>query len=243
MGNAQFTLSFLFRASRPVKRFISIIADTLFISLSFWAAIIVRLDTLTVFHDKSLWLLLALLIPISLFINIRLGLYRAVIRYINSKAAINIAISVILSTLAFILLSFYLNITIARTVPIIYAAFLMILVAGSRFIVIVALSSSRNKNKENVIIYGAGSSGRQLAQSLLHGNEYVPVAFIDDDKQIQKNIIHGIMVYSRYDISKLISKFGVRRILLAMPKENKKRISNVLNKLEPLSYLFQDLLI
>ncbi len=235
MHDAIFSLNFLFKASRPTKRFISIIADLLFISLSFWAAIIVRLDTLIVSHDKNLWLLLALLIPISLFINIRLGLYRAVIRYINSKAAINIAVSVLLSTLVFILLAFYLNINIPRTVPIIYAAFLMILVAGSRFIVIAALSSSGNKNKENVIIYGAGSSGRQLAQSLFHGNEYVPIAFIDDDKQIQKSIIHGIMVYSRYDIAKLINKYGVRRILLAMPKENKKRIAKVLSKLEPLS--------
>ncbi len=235
MSKSFFSMSFLFKASRPIKRFISIIADLLFISLSFWAAIIVRLDTLIVSHDKNLWLLLALLIPISLFINIRLGLYRAVIRYINSKAAINIAVSVLLSTLVFILLAFYLNINIPRTVPIIYAAFLMILVAGSRFIVIAALSSSGNKNKENVIIYGAGSSGRQLAQSLFHGNEYVPIAFIDDDKQIQKSIIHGIMVYSRYDIAKLINKYGVRRILLAMPKENKKRIAKVLSKLEPLS--------
>ncbi len=235
MSKSFFSMSFLFKASRPIKRLISIIADLLFISLSFWAAIIVRLDTLIVSHDKNLWLLLALLIPISLFINIRLGLYRAVIRYINSKAAINIAVSVLLSTLDFILLAFYLNINIPRTVPIIYAAFLMILVAGSRFIVIAALSSSGNKNKENVIIYGAGSSGRQLAQSLFHGNEYVPIAFIDDDKQIQKSIIHGIMVYSRYDIAKLINKYGVRRILLAMPKENKKRIAKVLSKLEPLS--------
>jgi FlaA1/EpsC-like NDP-sugar epimerase len=224
-----------FKAPRPIKRLISILADFCFISLSFWAAIIVRLDDTAIITDKHLWTLLALLIPISLFINVRLGLYRAVIRYINTKAAINIVIAVLLSTFVFVLLSFYLKINVPRTVPLIYAAFLLILIAGSRFIVIAALSSTGNKNKEQVIIYGAGSSGRQLAQSLLHGNEYAPVAFIDDDKQIQKSIIHGITVYSRDKIESLIKKYNVKRILLAMPRESKKRINNVLAKLETLN--------
>ncbi len=234
MSNSLFFMSFLFSAPRTVKRFISIFADIVFISLAFWASFLVRLDDFTLLYSTELWVLLAVLIPTSLLINIRLGLYRAVIRYINSKAAINIAVSVVLSTLVLILLSFYFNTSLPRTIPIIYAAFLMILVAGSRFIVIATLSSLNKSNKENVIIYGAGSSGRQLAQFLLQGNEYTPVAFIDDDKQLQRSIIHGIMVYSRDNVAKLISKYGAKRILLAMPRENKKRIAKVLNKLEAL---------
>jgi len=229
------SLSFLFRSPRLVKRVISIFADLIFITISFWLALLVRFDNFNVFSNQEYWLLLTTLIPLSLFINVKLGLYRAVIRYINSKAVLTITISVVISTFSLILLSFYLHFPIARTVPIIFAAFLMILVGGSRFIVLASVSSSLNNHKEKVIIYGAGSSGRQLAQSLIQGNEYTPVVFIDDDKKIQKSSVQGLTIFDRTEVSSLIEKYDVKRILLAMPRESKKRIAKVLSRLENLS--------
>jgi FlaA1/EpsC-like NDP-sugar epimerase len=225
----------LFRAPRPVKRFISVFADLLFVGLAFWAALLVRLDTSAVFSNQQYWLLLLSLIPISLVINVKLGLYRAVIRFLSSKAAASIGLAVLLSTLSLILLSFYLHVSVPRTVPVVFAAFLMILVAGSRFFVRTVLANTPNKSKEVVIIYGAGSSGRQLAQSLIQGNEYTPIAFIDDDMRLQKSSVQGITVFNRSEISHLIEKYSVKRILLAMPRDNKKRIAKVLNRLENLS--------
>ena len=227
-------LDLVFKAPRPIKRLISLQADLLFISIAFWGAILVRFDTSEVFSNQQAWMLLVILVPISLLINVKLGLYRAVIRYINSKAVNSIALAVILSTFTLIFLSFYMGISIARTVPIIYAAFLMILVGGSRFVIRALLLRSYSKQNEKVIIYGAGASGRQLAQSLFQGNEYSPIAFIDDDKKIQKSVIQSITVYKREDLVGLINKYAVKRILLAMPRESKKRIAKVLSQLENL---------
>jgi FlaA1/EpsC-like NDP-sugar epimerase len=234
MSVSNFFLDFLFRAPRSVKRLISIFADFFFVVIAFWAAIIVRLDTSAVFSNLQFWLLLSILIPISLAINIKLGLYRAVIRYISSKAATSIALAVILTTFSLILLSFYLHAALPRTVPVVFAAFLMILIGGSRFFVRTVLANTRSKSKERVIIYGAGSSGRQLAQSLIQGSEYCAIAFIDDDKKIQKSTIQGITVFSRSEIKNIVDKHSVTRILLAMPRENKKRIAKVLSRLENL---------
>lgn len=235
MGIVGFSLDFLFKAPRPVKRIISIVADLIFIASSFWLALIVRFDNLSVFTNWEYWYLLFALIPIALLINVRLGLYRAVIRYINSKAVLVIGLSVLLSTFVLILLSFYLHSSLPRTVPVIFAAFLMIMIGGSRFIVRASVSASFKSNKEAVIIYGAGSAGRQLAQSLMQGNEYIPVAFIDDDKRIQKSSVQGITVFNRSEIGQLIHKYAIKRILLAMPRDNKKRIAKVLSRLENLS--------
>lgn len=227
-------MGLLFRAPRPVKRVISVFADLFFVGISFWAAMLVRLDTFTIFSNQQFWLLLLSLIPISLIINIRLGLYRAVIRFISSKAASSIIIAALLSTVALISLSFYLHVALPRTVPVVFATFLIILIGGSRFFVRTVLSSTQSNSKEAVIIYGAGSSGRQLAQSLIQGYEYSPIAFIDDDKKIQKSIIQGITVFNRSEISKLVNKHSIKRILLAMPHDNKKRIAKVLSRLEDL---------
>lgn len=235
MSVSNSSLDFLFRAPRPVKRLISVFADLIFVGIAFWAAMLVRLDSSSIFINSQSWLLLFLLIPVSLLINIKLGLYRAVIRYISSKAATSISIAVLLSTLSLILLSYYLTIPLPRTVPVIFAAFLIILIGGSRFFVRAVLTNHKpSLGKEPVIIYGAGSSGRQLAQSLIHGSEYSPVAFIDDDKKIQKSTIQGITVFDRAEINKLIKKHSIKRILLAMPRDNKKRIARVLDKLETL---------
>jgi FlaA1/EpsC-like NDP-sugar epimerase len=233
MNASSSPIDFLFTAPRLVKRLISTLADLFFIGTAFWAAMIVRLDSFTIFSNSQYWLLLSFLIPISLLINIKLGLYRAVIRFISSRVASSIGIAVVLSTLSLILLSVYLSVDLPRTVPVVFAAFLIILVGGSRLFVRTLLSK-KSKFKEPVIIYGAGSSGRQLAYSLVQGNEYFPVAFIDDDRRIQKSTIQGLTVFNRSDINNLISKYAVKRILLAMPRENKKRIARVLDKLETL---------
>ena len=235
MSTPNSPLDLLFRAPRPVKRLISIFADLIFVGIAFWAAMLVRLDSSVIFSNQQYWLLLSILMPISLAINVRLGLYRAVIRFISSKAASSITLAIILSTFSLILLSFYLHTPLPRTVPVVFAAFLIILVGGSRFIIRTALSNPQSNIKEPVIIYGAGSAGRQLAQSLIQGNEYYPVAFIDDDKKMQKHIIQGLTVFNRSEISELISKFEVKRILLAMPRENKNRVAKVLSRLENLS--------
>ncbi|PKH87987.1 nucleoside-diphosphate sugar epimerase/dehydratase [Colwellia sp. Bg11-28] len=229
-------MDFLFKASRPTKRIISLFSDLCFVSVAFWTAMLVRLDTTSIFFHTPSWILLAFLVPITLIANVKLGLYRAVLRYINSKAAVSIALSVCFTTVALVFLSFFLNIDLPRTVPVIFSAFLLVLVGGSRFLMRTFIASSpiKNKHKEKVIIYGAGSAGRQLAQSLLHGDEYYPVAFIDDDVRIHKRIIQGITVYRRNDLSRLIEDSSVSRLLLAMPRENKKRIARVLSKIEAL---------
>jgi FlaA1/EpsC-like NDP-sugar epimerase len=229
-------MNLLFKAPRAIKRIITLFSDLCFVTVAFWLAMVVRLDSLDVLLNLSLWILLICLIPIALLTNIKLGLYRAVIRYINSKAAVSIVLSVLFTTCSLVFLSFFLNIDLPRTVPVIFSAFLLVLIGGSRFVVRTLLVSSplKNKYKEKVIIYGAGSAGRQLAQSLFHGDEYFPVAFIDDDSKIHKRSIQGLTVYDRSELSTLISQHSVGRVLLAMPRESKKRIARVLNKIQQL---------
>lgn len=229
-------MNFLFQTSKPIKRIISLFLDLIFVSVAFWASMLVRLDTTAIFYHSPSWFLLACLLPIALIANVKLGLYRAVLRYINSKAAVSIVLSVCFTTIALVFLSFFLNIDLPRTVPVIFSAFLLVLVGGSRFLMrtLIATSPIKNKYKEKVIIYGAGSAGRQLAQSLLHGDEYYPVAFIDDDVKIQKRIVQGITVYSRNELTDLIGKHSISRLLLAMPRESKKCIARVLERIEEL---------
>ena len=60
-------------------------------------------------------------------------------------------------------------------------------------------------NKKNVLIYGAGSSGRQLLASLENNPEMKSVGFLDDNKQFHNQTVLGQIVYDPKKISELIN--------------------------------------
>jgi uncharacterized membrane protein YwzB len=74
------TLGRVLNAQRKTKRIITLVVDSFFIAISFWASLVIRLDDLTVFSNPNHWLILSGLLPISIMIFIKLGLYRAVLR-------------------------------------------------------------------------------------------------------------------------------------------------------------------
>ena len=75
------------------------------------------------------------------------------------------------------------------------------------------LSESQDKKTKRVIIYGAGSAGRQLAIALTQSVEYKTVAFIDDNSELQRQFINDINIVSRDDLKSLIKKKNVTEVL------------------------------
>ncbi len=88
------------------------------------------------------------------------------------------------------------------------------------------------RGRTPVIIYGAGASGRQLLTALRQVDEYFPVAFIDDNPLLNKVVIHGVTVYSRKNIEKLVHRYGIKKILLAMPSISIEKRKEVITYLE-----------
>jgi FlaA1/EpsC-like NDP-sugar epimerase len=83
-----------------------------------------------------------------------------------------------------------------------------------------------------VIIYGAGSAGRQLLTALQQSSEYQPVAFIDDSNELQKQSIGGVEVFTPNDLKGLISKSEASEILLAIPSASRTRRNEIIDFLE-----------
>ena len=225
-------LDTLVKLPRTQKRIISLLVDTVFIFSSFWIAFILRLDSLEELRDVNNWLILSAILPLSLLSFVKLGLYRAVLRYINSQALWAILAGVILSTIYFIGFSFFFNFQVPRTVPVIYFCISLLLVGGSRLIVRAIVGKLIMRRKENVVIYGAGSAGRQLATALANGPEYAPVAFIDDDIKKQHTFVQGLNVFSSQNIADVVRSKHVSKILLALPSASRNRRKEILNNIE-----------
>ncbi|MCG9698288.1 nucleoside-diphosphate sugar epimerase/dehydratase [Shewanella sp. Isolate11] len=225
-------LQTLFRLKRTQKRLVSLVVDALFICMAFWCALLARFDDFAILTNSSHWLLLCIVVPMSLFIFAKLGLYRAVLRFMGLQALTAIALGVVLSTCALVFCSFYFDTQLPRTVPVIYAAFCLVFIGGSRGVVRSLVGAGMNRVGEPVIIYGAGVSGRQLVTALSQSHEYYPFAFVDDDESLHGTVVQGVQVYCPSILRKLIKQKAATKVLLAIPSASRTRRQEILIKLE-----------
>ncbi|NBZ86852.1 polysaccharide biosynthesis protein [Rhodobacteraceae bacterium CYK-10] len=85
-----------------------------------------------------------------------------------------------------------------------------------------------------VAIYGAGTTGVQLAAALKNHESIVVVAFIDDDEGQQSMTIAGLKVHSPDKIERLVREKEVDRVLLAMPSASAPRQMQIAHRLQSL---------
>jgi len=220
--------------SRSNKRIVSLLIDSVFLLCAYWLAIVMRLESFSPLFNKDFWLVLLGVTPLSLLVFVKLGLYRAVLRYMNSQVVWAISAGSFIAALFVIALSFFLSAGLPRTVPFIFMCFCLILVGGSRLFVRMLIGHQLWHKKASVLIYGAGSAGRQLSTALTQGPEYHAVAFIDDKEVMQGHTVQGLCVYSPDDIERLVADKKVTKILLAMPSASRARRKEVLSKIAPL---------
>lgn len=229
--------------SRRTKAAILISADSFFTAFALWAAFSLRWSDWYIPKGDE-WALFAVAPVIAVPIFIRLGLYRAIIRYIEIRALWTIIQATTLYSLIFAFILYESGIKgIPRTVSLLNWLLIILLVSSSRFFVRWWLADAHYRvdedsydtdhNKKNVVIYGAGSAGVQLASALVHGSEFKTVAFIDDNPLLHKQKINGIKIYPFDSLSYLIEKCHVANLLLAMPSASRMRIREVIDSLEP----------
>jgi FlaA1/EpsC-like NDP-sugar epimerase len=210
-----------------------IAADAIMIPFALWSALVLKFDSFYTGIGGREWLyVVAVLTAIPVFV--RLGLYRAIIRFVGPAAMVAVASGV---TLSVVLLALYDRTIGTHEVPlsafIIYWALALLYVGGSRFFAR-QLFNENARGAVRIAIYGAGDAGAQLASALKMRGDYLPVAYIDDDRKLQGNYINGIEVFDADELPTLIERLKITRILLALPRASRRRRREILRKLESL---------
>ncbi|WP_369600004.1 nucleoside-diphosphate sugar epimerase/dehydratase [Hahella sp. SMD15-11] len=223
----------LFELPRPKKRLISVAADTVLLSLALWMAFTLRLGEVFLPAETGFWLGWLVTLSSSLLVFVRLGLYRAVIRYMGEHVLFTVLAgttlsAVILSVVGDVLQAFQLP----RSVPVIYWAFATLFVGGTRYLVRYYVHQAASKEKTRVVVYGAGVSGRRLANALQSGPEYSVVAFVDDDPAKQGTVVCGHRVYAPAGLKQLMEDRGAELVLLALGHASRGQRRLVLRYLE-----------
>lgn len=217
---------------RPLKRVVSVVTDLVFVALAYWGAFYVRLGEIgSYLSQPEYWQVLVCCFVITIALFFYIGLYRAILRYLGIKAILVIVFGALGSSLSLVFLAYYFQIFIPRSVPILYATFLVSLCGGSRLLVRFLVSDLLGRHKTAVLIYGAGDAGRQLHNVLRQGDEYRVVAFIDDNRKLHKTTILGVSVFRRKYLSRVIQRYRVEKVLMAIPSASRKDKKSVIEAL------------
>ncbi len=163
------------------------------------------------------------------------GLYRMIVLYMGVQSGLVIlkGISFItVVTTAIVYLSSGLEFPVQAIL--VFWMIALLLVGGIRFTSKVILQNMIHnfRPRQPVVIYGAGSSGMQFIAALNNGDQYLPVAFVDDNETLIGNTVHGIRVYGPTALHELIETYSVRQILLAIPSATHAERKQILNCLE-----------
>ena len=227
----------ILRLPRFTKRLIALAADVAMCLVSVWLAFYLRTG---VFHALHAGVVAAMLVSVALAVPIFIvcGLYRAVFRYEGFAAAVAIMQAMAVYSLIYAVIFTVIGVSgVPRTVGLIQPALLIVLVALSRGLVRLFLSGEyqlqiRESKLPRVIVYGAGSTGRQLLYALESSRAMRVAAFVDDDKRLQGCLLGGIKIYPPRRIPALLRAFGTQTVLLAIPSAARTRRREIVNTLQ-----------
>ncbi len=223
---------------RFLKRAFVFIADVVLCVGAVYFAFYLRLgywvssDTPTQLDAFLLASTCSLIIALPIFVVA--GLYRTIFRYSGLPALLAVTKAVGIYAILYFLVFTVLGIdSVPRTIGLIQPILLLLLVGASRAIANVWLGGSysgilKKNNVKKVLIYGAGSAGRQLAGAIAGGHDMRVMGFIDDDQNLQSHTINGLRVYKPDQLARLISTHAISDILLALPSLSRARRNAIL---------------
>lgn len=221
---------------RVWKRAIAFACDAVACILAMLAAFYLRLGELPQFRP-GVWFALAFAPLVALPVFHFFGLYRAVFRHIGSQAMLLVAYAVTCVAIPTLVVFTLVSVPgVPRTMGVIQPIILLLFVLLSRLMAREWFSRSTGgrRVKGRVAIYGAGSTGRQLALALSATHDMIVTTFIDDNPSLRGQTLNGVAIQSLDDAVAAIESGVLTDILLAMPSATRHRRNQIIARLRGL---------
>ena len=224
----------ILRLPRAAKRGVALAIDVLIclvtVALAYW----LRLGDWMPPTGYQIWsYVVPVIVAVPLFI--RFGLYRAIFRYVGWSALFSVvkasAIFGVVYAGIFAAIGVY---GVPRTIGIIQPILLFLFVGGSRAVARFWLGGGysnllRMSQRKRVLIYGAGSAGRQLAAGLANSEDMNVIGFVDDDCGLHSSVLSGKNIYAPTNLAELIEALDISILLLAIPSASRQRRNEIID--------------
>ncbi|MGC6411219.1 MAG: polysaccharide biosynthesis protein [Candidatus Puniceispirillaceae bacterium] len=216
---------------RWAKQLAVVAVDILLGILAMWLAYTLRLESWHVPNPVQILSYgIALLVFLPVFV-LR-GIYKVVFRYVSVGMlqqlflAVGIYGLILLTALASLTLE-----TVPRSVALIQPVIFLILLAASRVVIGALLYQRGSENARRMLIYGAGAAGSQLVSALsINPNDHI-FGFLDDDSNKHGRRQLDRPIYDPAILARLVEKFQITDILLALPSATHERRRNIVESL------------
>ncbi|NJM51852.1 MAG: polysaccharide biosynthesis protein [Sphingomonadales bacterium] len=232
--------------TRFQKRMMVIGLDAFLCMAAVWIAFSLRLGDWTLWSDPiKIFSITAMLLWLPIFYLG--GVYKTIFRFAGAGTILTIAKAVVgLSIPLIILYGFVTFSGVPRTVAVIHPIIFFGLLAISRIVMRYLLVDIVNAHHfegqyRNVLIYGAGAVGKQLAASLATEPSMNLVGFIDDNPNIAGQKLNGKPVFFSSDLETLIAKNQISDVILAFPNAPRIVQQSVIERLSELKIKVQKL--
>ena len=181
------------------------------------------------------------LMPISIFgilIYLKNGKYKSISRYRSESLIEKYFINNILLTLLIFITNLVINLDYISIKSLflftITLTFLNILFRSLiKQLIQRNLNFTEKFNSKNIVIYGAGNAGVQLAASIIISNKYNLKGFIDDNSDLKGRNIYEIPIFSTNYLFK--ESNNIDQIFLAIPSLTKRQRLSLINNISELS--------
>jgi FlaA1/EpsC-like NDP-sugar epimerase len=204
------------------------------VTVSFWTAFAIRLDfDIDKIPTDIFWESLPVLLAVRLASLAGFRLFRGMWRYVAIPDLVQILKATVISSIAFLVLQWWLFgfIGFPRSVILIDFAGNLFLLSGVRLLVRIGRERYISGPAAGVaggrlLIIGAGDAGASLCSQSFSTNSfhYLPVAFADDDRSKNGQTIIGVPVAGQIsDIPAIVRKYKVDIAIIAIPSASSSR--------------------
>ena len=232
---------FLKTFSKYASKWLVLLVDVILLCISFVLAYFIRFDYFSNLDYNLLISQIPIIVIIGIFSFLVVGSYKGIVRHTTLRDAFTIftALTIFTSILEFfnILNSIFdlaANMVIPRSIVIINYLVANLLLIISRFIFkfFFALVSSKELLISNVLIYGAGASGRITYEVLNRDkkNNLQVLGFIDDDKNKINKQIDRTKIYKPSKINeKFVAANNIKILIISIQHIKSERLLEIIN--------------
>jgi len=222
---------------RFIKRIILIAMDAFFCVISVYIAFYLRIGEWVPIFTFSNWrpsIVALVSIGLSFPFLLNFGLYREIFRYSGWAALMALAKGTFFYGIIFFIIFTIIGIEgVPRTIGIIQPLVFLVLIGSIRALASYWLSNAYRdelmlSDIPRVLVYGAGSAGRQLAGALEQSHDMNVIGFLDDDISLHGSVMGGVRIYSPSKLGELKDAQKITYVLLAIPSASRNRRNEII---------------
>ncbi len=226
-----------FDLSRNQKALIVLLLDALLVPFALFLSLVLRLGVLLPleYFPQANGLFLSLPL-IGVILSWVMGIPNVVLRAFEQRAIWQLTRFVFVMSLICAGLNTFLSFGLPRSIPGIWAAVFLVFAVAARLLLanLGERLDRRGLTTKQVMIYGAGATGQQLAAALRADRDMRVMGFVDDNSALRRVTVAGLSVVMPAELPKVISQQNISQIILAMPTTTRRRRAEIVESLQPL---------